>query len=479
MNSKKIQHRFFNTPVIPLVGLPFILIALVALMLGSSPLVSAKESDAPTSTLEKNVAHMLVDLLKGEGEEPEAILDWVDENWKASMLPMLLESYGFAASPEHRLKMLAILSKNTGQGFGADTDAWFRWWWSLPEQRHPNYAEFKSLLYRNLDPKFEGYFDVERNTTIRLDEVRWGGVAQDGIPPLRGPNMIEADSATYLADSDVVFGVEFEGDARAYPKRILAWHEMFIDTIGGTEYAGVYCTLCGAVIMYKTVLDGKRYELGTSGFLYRSNKLMFDQATQSLWNTTYGEPVIGPLTSDNVRLQRSYLVTSTWGEWKRRHPDTQVLSLNTGYQRNYDEGAAYKNYFSTDSLMFSVPKLDDRLANKDEVLALTFPSKSKEVLAVSADFLSKNPIYHDSLGSQKFVVLTDPSGANRVFAADGDLTFEQYDGDINVTDNNGVNWRMTEAGLQSPEGEVALRLPAHRAFWFGWYASHNDTRLVM
>ena len=144
-------------------------------------------------------------------------------------------------------------------------------------REHPRYADFKAALYGLIDPKFRGYFSSQRTSMIRLDEVRWGGVVQDGIPPLRGPEMISAKEATYLDDDNVIFGLEVEGDVRAYPKRILAWHEMFVDTVGGVPVAGVYCTLCGTMILYETMHDGVAHELGTSGFLYRSNKLMYDQ----------------------------------------------------------------------------------------------------------------------------------------------------------------------------------------------------------
>ncbi|MEW7279017.1 DUF3179 domain-containing (seleno)protein [Aquimarina sp. 2201CG1-2-11] len=89
---------------------------------------------------------------------------------------------------------------------------------------------------------------------------------QDGVPPLRNPTMIRAENARYLNNTDIVFGISINGDTRAYPKRILAWHEMFTDNVGGIDVAGVYCTLCGTVILYKTEKDGVNYELGTSGF---------------------------------------------------------------------------------------------------------------------------------------------------------------------------------------------------------------------
>ena len=164
--------------------------------------------------------------------------------------------------------------------------------------------------------------------------------------------------------------------------------------------------------MYQTQYDGKHYELGTSGFLYRSNKLMYDHETKSLWSSLTGEPVVGPLVDKGIKLNRRYVVTTTWAEWKRRHPGTTVLSLNTGHQRNYDEGVAYRDYFSSDELMFSVPKLDARLSHKAQVIALRVEN---EQLAISADFLAKNPVYSDKLGEKKILVLTDASGANRVY----------------------------------------------------------------
>ncbi len=341
---------------------------------------------------------------------------------------------------------------------------------------HPRYADFKAALYGLIDPKFRTYFSSQRTSKIRLDEVRWGGVAQDGIPPLRGPKMIAAADAGYLADSNVVFGLEVEGDVRAYPKRVLAWHEMFVDEVGGVPVAGVYCTLCGTMILFETTHDGVAHQLGTSGFLYRSNKLMYDRATQSLWNTIWGRPVIGPLAEKDIELVRRSVVTTTWGEWRRRHPDTRVLSLDTGHWRDYSEGAAYREYFATDELMFTVPELDRRLRNKAEVLAFA-PAAGEEPLAISARYLDKHPIHHDTRGGVAFVVLTDRSGANRAYETQGQQ-FETWDADRTATDRNGTRWTLYEDRLESAGGGVLPRLPAHRAFWFGWYAAYPNTRLV-
>jgi len=440
-------------------------------------LVFPAAGEEPIDPNSEQAIGVLFQLLSGERELEKEAFKFIEKQWQPSFAPMLLELVYLSRDPYTRSRLMGQITKRTGQKHGDDFDAWYQWLWAQEAMDHPYYADFKSAIYSLIDPKFRAYFASQRTSKIRLDEVRWGGVQQDGIPPLRGPKMIPASAAEYLRDSNIVFGLEVEGDARAYPKRILAWHEMFVDEVGGVPVAGVYCTLCGSMILYETVHNGVAYELGTSGFLYRSNKLMYDRATQSLWNTLWGRPVIGPLADRDIELKRRSVVTTTWGEWKRRHPETTVLSLQTGHRRDYSEGAAYREYFATDELMFNVPQLDRRLLNKAEVLALVFSEAPDQPLAISAKFLKKHPIHHDRLGEQDFVVLTDRSGANRVYETGG-RKFARWDEDRLAIDASGVEWTLDEDQLVSAEGEVLARLPGHRAFWFGWYAAYPQTRLV-
>lgn len=402
----------------------------------------------------------------------------IKARWTSAFVAPTLEIYNFIPNGKVRETLIQKMVETTGQDFGTDINAWYRWLWNSPEHATLGYAAFKAEFYKGIDPKFETYFKNRRKSAqIRLDEIRWGGVKQDGIPPLRQPKMLNATQARYLDDSDIVFGIEVNGDVRAYPKRILAWHEMFVDKVGGVDVAGVYCTLCGTVILYETKLDGVSYEMGTSGFLYRSNKLMYDRATQSLWNTIKGAPVLGPLVGQDIALQHRSVVTTSWGEWKRRHPKTKVLSLDTGHTRNYAEGVAYHEYFATDRLMFNTPYSDQRLKNKDEVLALRFKSNPHEQLAISVKFLRENPVYNDTIGTQNVLILTDPSGANRVYDPK-DVVFTDFDGDSIIRDNSGQSWTLTESQLIAETGQVLERLPYHRAFWFGWHASYPKSRLV-
>ncbi len=426
---------------------------------------------------DRSVTRAFLTLLAGEAGDKARAVDLIEAQWEPSFLPMALETIRLTRSAEVSAALVGIMERETGAGHGDDLVAWQREMWNAPEARHPRYAAFKSALYSLIDPRFSAYFDAPGNTLIRLDEIVWGGVRQDGIPPLRNPAMLAAGDAGYLEDDHIVFGLSVNGDARAYPKRILAWHEMFVDTVGGVPVAGVYCTLCGTVILYYTEHEGMNHRLGTSGFLYRSNKLMYDQATQSLWSTMRGAPVVGPLAGKGIALKSGAVVTTTWGEWRRRHPGTRVLSLDTGHGRDYSEGAAYRDYFATDELMFSVPVLDTRLKNKDEVFTVLLARHPEAPLAISAEFLAATPVHHDAIEGTALVVLTDPSGANRAYASE-DVTFARYDGDRRVADGSGMIWTMDEHALTAEDGRVLRRIPAQRAFWFGWHAAFPSTRLV-
>jgi hypothetical protein len=374
-----------------------------------------------------------------------------------------------------------FLEQRTGQHFGSDVDAWRRWVWSLPYEPHADYGPFKGALYARLDPAFAEFFRAPAKTTIRLDEVQWGGVRVNGIPPLDHPAHVAAADADYLDDGNVVFGVFVDGEARAYPQRILAWHELALDRVGKHELTIVYCTLCGTVIPFDSVVGGQLRKFGTSGLLYQSNKLMFDLKTKSLWSSISGTPVVGPLVGSGLTLAAFPVVTTTWGEWRRRHPDTSVLSLDTGFARDYSEGAAYRQYFATDNLMFDVSRHDRVLPNKAEVLVLRLANAdgTPKPVAISAEFLREHRSYVVDVARPPLVVITSAAGANRVYEAGGHR-FAEPDDDTRVRDENGRAWIVDEDALIATfdPSQRLRRVPAHRAFWFGWYAQEPDTLLI-
>ncbi len=405
-------------------------------------------------------------------------LSYIEKNWKPEYEIMILELLYFNSSKDLSIKLALLLQRKTGKEYGYDFNKWYDWLWNKEQKILPYYHYFKAKLHNYIDNKFGKYFlDRQNESIIRLDEIRWGGVRQDGIPPLRGPEMISPKKATYLEDDNIVFGIEVNGDARAYPKRILAWHEMFTDNVGGIPVTGVYCTLCGTVILYKDIHKGVQHTFGTSGFLYRSNKLMYDKATQSLWNTHWGKPVVGPLVGKGIELEYMSVVTTTWGEWKKRHPSTTVLSLNTGHRRDYGEGIAYKDYFATDELMFNVPSTDKKLKHKQSILAIKLLEHPGKEVAISVKFLKKTPVYPYKIGNTNLVVLTDKTGANRVYETKGTI-ITSFDQEATAKDNLGGSWTLSEDKLESSTGKVLQRVPTYNAFWFGWKAAYPDTVLI-
>lgn len=446
-------------------------------------------------------AGMIVDLARllhgvrshqpGEGAErsgagpPEDERPDLDAEMRSALADSRKALPSFVPSDPRRQRLIRFLERRTGQRFGDDLRAWRRWIWKRPYAPHPDLSFFKARLYGSIDPRMASFFAGGTVPRIRLDEVDWGGVKVNGIPPLDHPKVLPAAEARYLRSRNVVFGIALNGKARAYPKRILAWHELALDRVADVELAVVYCTLCGTVIPYGADVGGRRYTFGTSGLLYRSNKLMFDQETWSLWSAIDGRPVIGPLAGSSIELRAYPVVTTTWEEWVRAHPETTVLSLETGYDRDYSEGAAYREYFATDRLMFDVPEHDGRLPNKAEVLTLLLrPAGSaleapRQPLALSAELLKRNPIYHLTFAGQELVVVTSSAGANRVYAVPPGTRFVHRRPGGPLEDTQGRAWCVTEDGLRSePGGELFPRVPARRAFWFGWYAQFPHTELV-
>ncbi|MBW1295076.1 DUF3179 domain-containing protein [Aquimarina litoralis] len=404
---------------------------------------------------------------------------YIKNNWEESFEILAIETLYFLKNVKNATKILELLEKKTKKNYRYDFHSWFEYIWNKEPAYNASYYKFKAILHHSIDQRFYRYFlNRDHQSTIRLDEVRWGGVVQDGIPPLRDPKMISAQQATYLKDDHIIFGITVNGDIRAYPKRILAWHEMFTDTVGGIPVAGVYCTLCGTVILYKTNEDGVQYQFGTSGFLYRSNKLMYDKETQSLWNTLWGKPVIGPLVGKNIELEYLSVVTTTWGEWKKKHPETLVLSLRTGHQRDYNEGVAYKEYFATDDLMFNIPKKDKRLKNKQQILAIRLPDQTDENFAISSKFLKRKKIFKHKINNLNFTVFTDKTGAHRVYFSEA-IQFIEYDKNATAIDDKGNTWILKENALINTTTQQELkRFPAYNAFWFGYQAAFPEVKLI-
>jgi hypothetical protein len=219
---------------------------------------------------------------------------------------------------------------------------------------------------------------------------------------------------------------------------------------------------------------GRTFVFGSSGFLFRSNKLMYDQQTKSLWNHMRGEPVVGPLADSGIRLIPRPVVTTTWREWVRRHPRTVVLDIDTGHVRDYTPGRPYGAYYASPETMFPVFPRSSRLATKDVVFVLRLDPDRKLYPLVVFD---GEPVVNDAVGSTP-VVVVGQSATRTVRAYErGHLRFRSGPGpDELIAEGTGERWRIEEEALVSaPGGRRLARLAGHLAYWFGWFAFHPDT----
>ena len=336
---------------------------------------------------------------------------------------------------------------------------------------HPSYRNLKLELLDRIDPEFQRFLGGERskpeNMDIRLEEIVWGGVRVDGIPSLDTPTMTPATAATWLEDDDLVYGVEIDGDARAYPLRIMGWHEMMNDVVGDVPVAIAYCTLCGAAIMFETEVEGrdKPFVFGSSGFLYRSNKLMFDRETDSLWNQFTGKPVTGPLRGSDIQLKVRPIATTTWARWRDRHPTTTVLSLDTGFNRDYGSGVVYQEYFASPDLMFPARVGDESVAQRKDLVFGVRDVAAARAWPVAAFTDAK--VINDQVGGRPIVLIGD-ADSRTVRAYDrGAHSFAATPDEATLL-LNGAEWRVEEDALIGPAGERLARVAGHLSYWFAW-----------
>ena len=198
------------------------------------------------------------------------------------------------------------------------------------------------------------------------DHMMSGGPPPDGIPSIDDPTFLDADAAD-LDPGDKVIGFSQDGEARAYPQNILVHHEIVNDEVGDLNVAITYCPLTA------TAQGFNRGEttLGVSGQLLNSNLVMFDRETESY----FSQITARGLTGDHrgTTLDEVNLIWTTWENWREAHPDTEVLSEDTGHMRNYanDPYGDYNpigGYYQASNVMFPLMHESDRHHPKEMVV---------------------------------------------------------------------------------------------------------------
>lgn len=427
-----------------------------------------------------SVLHLMAELLNKDQRVRDNAAARLAERNDRSVIPAFLEALRFIRPSQAWKDAMRTL---TGESFGDDWSRWMEWYWNQNINPHPDYLQVKSAILQRIDPRLGEFLPDDVKHDIRLDEILWGGVKVDGIPALTNPKFLTASEAVSLEDDEAVFGVEINGDARAYPLRIMDWHEMANDVVGGVPVALAYCTLCGSAILYGTKSGDTVFTFGSSGLLYRSNKLMYDHQTKSLWAELYGRPVVGRLVGSGIQLKYLPIVRTSWKLWKAEHPSTTVLSNETGYRRDYSPGAAYGKYFESDETMFPVPAYDRSLKPKDWVYGVIVGGHPK---AYPLSRFENRNVVNDSVAGKGVVVVAEGEVLSvRVYERAG-VAFAKREGNA-LFDSSGRKWKMKEAYLEREEGssptepngtgERLPRLPGHLAYWFGWYAFFPQTEV--
>lgn len=308
--------------------------------------------------------------------------------------------------------------------------------------------------------------------SIPLDKIKGGGPPKDGIPSIDNPVFVDVLGSHFMSDSDTVIGLEINGEVKAYPIFILVWHEIVNDKVGETPISVTYCPLCYTNQVFERVINGKEVEFGTSGKLYNSNLLMYDRFTESYWSQALGMAVKGELTGYQLNLIPFDVIT--WGDWKTLHPDTMVLTTDTGHIRSYATDP-YENYYTEPRIMFPVEHTDDRMHPKEIIIGFNQDNIYK---AYKQNDIESNVVINDSIGNTSIVLISLFSENSRVFERtinDNVLDFVYVDEKIFDTQTNS-EWNYNELSLSGEfEGEQLERMPIEPGFWFEWVAFHPET----
>jgi len=309
---------------------------------------------------------------------------------------------------------------------------------------------------------------------IPLDKIKSGGPPKDGIPSIDNPEFVVASEEYHVSDSDIVIGLEINGDARAYPLSILVWHEIVNDDVGDVPVAVTYCPLCFTNQVFERVINDQEVEFGTSGKLYNSNLVMYDRLTNSYWSQALGKAIVGELSGYQLNIIPFDVIT--WGDWKNLHPDTLVLTTNTGHVRAYGVDP-YGGYYTDTRVIFPVDNIDDRIHPKEIILGFNdgkiykaYKQQDLESVVIINDQINNNPIFLVSLYSENA----------RAFerTVDGKILEFFIEDGIIIDKETKSEWSYDGIAISGLlEGAELNRVPFNPGFWFEWTAFHPDTEV--
>jgi hypothetical protein len=327
---------------------------------------------------------------------------------------------------------------------------------------------------------------------VPLDEIVAGGPEPDGIPAIDRPAFVSpAGAAAWLVPMEPVLALDVKGDARAYPLQILMWHEIVNDVVGGVPVTITFCPLCNSGIVFERVVEGATLDFGTSGKLYKSDLVMYDRQSHSLWAQMEGLAIVG--TRAGTRLTLVPANTISFEDWRAMHPTGKVLSRDTGLSRKYGVNP-YQSYDQPRLGPFLFRgRPDPRLAPKERVVGIKLGEVAR---AYPWPLLAERRVVHDRLANQSLVIFYRPGalsvldedeikrsravGATGTFSRvleDRALTFESTADGFRDRET-GSTWTLLGHAVKGPlAGRRLTAVPHVDAFWFAWAAFNPATSL--
>lgn len=272
--------------------------------------------------------------------------------------------------------------------------------------------------------------------SISLDKVLDGGPGKDGIPALTNPLFVSvSDASNFLTDELEGIKVSIGNTTRFYPYNILVWHEIVNDVLEGKHLAVTFCPLCGSAIVFDADSNGKSEIFGVSGKLYESNLLMYDKVTESLWSQILGEAVVGDKTGEKLAIFPSQVIS--FKEIKSHYPQAMVLSIKTGFKRNYSL-YPYGDYNTSQKIYFPISINDTRLPAKEIMYIVNYNNHS---IAFKRAALKDGIVAQVKVGGEI-------------------ITARLHGGEVSVTTSLGAE------------------LPGYNAMWFSWAIYHQKDGAV-
>jgi hypothetical protein len=294
-----------------------------------------------------------------------------------------------------------------------------------------------------------------------------GGPSKDGIPSIDDPSFVGADDADFLDPGDPVFGVALNGDVKAYPQKILVQHEIVNDRLGDLPVAVTYCPLTG------TVQGFERGEttFGVSGRLINNNLVMYDRATEAWWPQILATSIPGPWNSaPGTRSLREFrLVWTTWEQWREHSPDTQVLSTETGFAKNYgrDPYGSYNppgGYYADESTLFETLEEDDRFSRKRVFMGAR---TADGAVAFDKSTLLEEQVMTGELSETPVVAVADQR-------LDSGYVYLNPEGRTVTTDGSTV---LVGESSYEPDALPFAGIHTFDAMWFAWHGYYPDTNV--